>query len=259
MAFEEWAKLRSWKNSKNLAFEELCCQLARAENIPGGKEFIKNEAPDGGIEGYWLLNNGTQIGWQAKYFTEQPTASQWDKIKNSLFAAVRNYPNLIEFITCCAVDLTIKSRQKWYKYVETWSKQIKETTGREIEIKYWGTSQIVDRLSQERHRGRMLFWFNEDILSLQRMGDNIEEVIANVGARYTKELNIELDIAHNFEALGRTKEYHYKLRKKIGEFKREIEIPLRNKKEVSFISDIYQIKEKAYECPASTIISLNDK
>ncbi|MGA2916104.1 MAG: AVAST type 2 anti-phage system protein Avs2 [Sedimentisphaerales bacterium] len=218
----DWSKLRPWKNSKNLAFEEICCQLARAESISDGVKFMKKEAPDGGIEGYWDLKNGGQIGWQAKFFTSQPTASQWGNIKKSLDNALVSHPKLIKFIVCCAVDLNDKSIKKWNDYKSKWSNAIKQKSNRDIEFDYWGTSEIADRLMREQHRGKLLYWFNKDILSFKRMKENIDDIIANVGPRYTKELNIELDIAKYFEALGRTDIFHNQLLKRLGEFKRAV-------------------------------------
>jgi hypothetical protein len=240
----DWSKLRPWKNSKNLAFEEICCQLARAESIPDGVKFIKKEAPDGGIEGYWDLKNGGQIGWQAKFFTSQPTASQWGNIKKSLDNALVNHPKLTKFIICCATDLNKNSINKWDNYKLKWSNEIKEKTERDIEFDYWGTSEIADRLIKEEHRGKLLYWFNEDILSLKRMKENIDDVIANVGARYTEELNIELEIAQFFEALGRTDVFYNGLLKKLGELKRAA---TKNFIEKEFLDKTQEIQNKIEE------------
>jgi|HubBroStandDraft_4_1064222.scaffolds.fasta_scaffold10248_2 hypothetical protein len=46
----EWKKLRSWKNSVNSAFEELCCQLAESEPHPQGSVFLRKGTPDGGFK-----------------------------------------------------------------------------------------------------------------------------------------------------------------------------------------------------------------
>jgi hypothetical protein len=52
-----WNKLRPWNGSQNLAFEELCCQLAGAEKMPNRAKLIRKAAPDAGVECYWQLTD----------------------------------------------------------------------------------------------------------------------------------------------------------------------------------------------------------
>src|SRR3954449_10352321 len=65
----EWSKLRSWNGSQEKAFEELCCQVAAAEQMPEGCKFTRKGTPDAGVECFWTLPNGNEWGWQAKFFS----------------------------------------------------------------------------------------------------------------------------------------------------------------------------------------------
>ena len=62
-----WHDIRPLNGSQNDGFEELVCQLARKENIPNRKQFIRNGKPDAGAECYWVLIDGEEIAWQAKF------------------------------------------------------------------------------------------------------------------------------------------------------------------------------------------------
>ena len=64
----EWHKLRAFNGDIKYAFEELVCQLARAEEFSGRKEFHRLGAPDAGVEAYCVLENGQEYGWKAKFF-----------------------------------------------------------------------------------------------------------------------------------------------------------------------------------------------
>jgi len=55
---------------KDDAFKELTCQLARRHRPGKAGEFrrIHGAGGDGGIECYWTLEDGSEVGYQAKYY-----------------------------------------------------------------------------------------------------------------------------------------------------------------------------------------------
>lgn len=78
-----WTNIISLKSSQNDAFEKLLCQLVKKEDIQNKNKFIKVGNPDGGGECYVILDNGDEIGFQAKWFLSTPQDTQW-KIHNKL-------------------------------------------------------------------------------------------------------------------------------------------------------------------------------
>jgi hypothetical protein len=64
----EWNTLRAFNGDVKNGFEELVCQLARAEQISNKSKFIRVAAPDGGVEAYCVLSDNSEYGWQAKFF-----------------------------------------------------------------------------------------------------------------------------------------------------------------------------------------------
>ena len=76
-----WSNLRTWKNDRRFAFEELCCQLAAKLDIPNAM-WTRNGTPDGGVEGFWtlktiLLNTPPQISSKL-YVFRFPKNSIWN-------------------------------------------------------------------------------------------------------------------------------------------------------------------------------------
>ena len=46
----DFNNIRPMNGSARDGFEEFVCQLARKEEIPCGKRFVRNGKPDGGVE-----------------------------------------------------------------------------------------------------------------------------------------------------------------------------------------------------------------
>ncbi len=205
-----WNKLRPWNGSAEDAFEELCSQLAAAESVPDGSRFFRKGTPDAGVECFWRLPKGDEWGWQAKFFRSSPDKAQWKQIDESVNTALKKHPNLTQYTICLPIDLSDarvgnreSSLEKWGKRVSRW-RQAAEKTGMSVSFDYWGQSEIGLRLSDEKHRGRHWFWFNEESLSNSWFIKRVEEQVANAGERYRADLNIELPIGRFFDALGGT-------------------------------------------------------
>ena len=58
--------LRTWDGEQSRAFEELSFQLLK-DKVPAGTQAIRTGNPDGGVEWYATLPDGTEWGWQAKH------------------------------------------------------------------------------------------------------------------------------------------------------------------------------------------------
>ena len=199
-----WNTLRSDINIQS-SFEELCCQLARYESVPAGSEFVRKGTPDAGVECFWILSDGDEWAWQAKWFTTAPTLQQWVQIDKSVKNALKKHPNLEKYTICLPInrsDSRIKNHKssldKWNEHVSTW-KKIKN-----IDFEYWGTSEIESKLSCKKHAGRQKHFFNQEFLSHEWFQLQLESAIATAGPRYSPELNVQLPIAKQFEILGRT-------------------------------------------------------
>ena len=78
----DWTAIRPLNGGREKGFEELCSQLARAE-APAGARFVRKGTPDAGVECYAVLADGTEWGWQSKYF-DTVGDSQWKQLDESV-------------------------------------------------------------------------------------------------------------------------------------------------------------------------------
>lgn len=213
----DWIKLRPFNGDIKNGFEELVCQLARAESTKDKKQFIRVAAPDGGVEAYCILSNGDEYGWQAKFFTSVGDV-QWTQLDDSFKRAIDKHPKLLKYYICTPLDredprvVISKGKRegqrvnhfmdKWNTKVTEW-KSYAKSQGREIEIEYWGNSELFDRLNKPENEGKLYYWFGQEEFSDNWFKQKLEESIINLGKRYTPEINFDLPIAKFFEGLSR--------------------------------------------------------
>ena len=230
----EWSKLRSWNGSQEKAFEELCCQLAAAEQVPGGRKFTRKGTPDAGVECFWTLPNSDEWAWQAKFFS-QMRAAQWQQLDESVQQALAKHPQMVRYYVCLPMDLAdprlvdkrtnrrVKSaRDVWDQHVRKWEKWAVRRGGH-VNFEYWGDHEIWLRLARNEHRGRILFWFNEQWFSDDWLSRRVDGGCSNAGKGYIPELHVELDLQRAFEALGRTGQFFLRLADLIGYVRREFD------------------------------------
>ena len=204
----DWTKLRPLNGSQNAGFEELCCQLAAYE-VPAGSDFTRKGAPDAGVECFAVLPDGGEWGWQAKFF-DKVGQSQWAQIDHSVSVALEKHPKLTRYTICIPLDREdprVPNQDwfldKWNAHVAKWNK-LATQLGLTVQFLYWGSHEILERLSREEHRGSFYFWFGTQSFSQSWFARALEEAIEAVGPRYTPEVDVQLPIAQLFDGLGRT-------------------------------------------------------
>lgn len=208
--------IRTHDGSKNSGFEELVCQLAHLEEPENGKRFVKKDGSggDAGVECYWILDDCSEIAWQAKYFPSGMNSSRWQQLDKSFLTALNKHPNLSQYVVCLPLDkadsrkkgrdgkLVVSVEDEWLDHVEKWEKQALKL-GRKIEFTYWGKHEITTFLTIDNplYSGRALYWFNEPLLGSDIFKDIAKRSQDCLGDRYTPELHIELPIAKSFDGL----------------------------------------------------------
>jgi hypothetical protein len=218
----EWNKLRAFNGDIKNGFEELVCQLARAEQIPNKSKFIRVAAPDGGVEAYCVLSDNSEYGWQAKFFTTMGD-SQWTQLDESFKTAFAKHPNLIKYYICVPLDrpdprITItkgkRRGQQVNHFMDKWNAKVAEweafakSNNRTIEFEFWGNSEIFERLSKKENEGKLYYWFGKEEFSDDWFKQKLDENIKNLDKRYTPELNFELPIAKIFDGISRDKYFN---------------------------------------------------
>lgn len=204
-----WNNIRPLGNSLNAGFEELVCQLARNEIQPDAKTFIRKGSPDAGVECFWVLNNGDEIAWQAKYFTTSLGNSEWDQLDSSVNTALEKHPKLKTYYIAmpldppdARIDGQTSMLEKWNSRVDKWERWA-DNNKMSVRFIPWWSSDLIKRLHKPENAGMRYFWFNKEEFTDEWFEEHCKEAIANLGHRYTPELNVELKISNVFNAISR--------------------------------------------------------
>ena len=204
----DWNRIRPLKGGRDKGFEELCAQLARTER-PSGSTFVRKGTPDAGVECYAILSDGTEWAWQSKYVHELGD-SQWSQIDRSIRTAIEKHPKLVRYFVCVPVDRADariegrkSAKERWNDHVTKWSSWAAnlEMT---VEFVYWGSHELLERLARPVHIGRLRFWFDVQGFDAAWFTARLDEAVDSAGPRYTPEVHVDLPIAREFEAFGRT-------------------------------------------------------
>lgn len=251
-----WTNIISLNNSQNIAFEELVCQLAEQEYLDSKNKFIKVGNPDGGCECYIQLENDHEIGFQAKFFRSTPQETQWNQIEESLKTALKKHPNLTTYYIAIPLDRAdprIDNQHwfmdKWNNKTEGWKKYIKATYNKDFKFVYWGSYELIARLSKDDNTGLKCFFFGEIGLSDEWLLDNNKSAIDDLGARYTPEVNVEVDVAKYFDALSRNERF----KNKLDSSYHELMVSYRE-----FISHMYQKIEQIESNLSQLAVKINE-
>ena len=205
----DWKSIRTWTGSQSGGFEELCVQLARIE-IPEDAKFITTGTPNAGVECYCVLSDGNEWGWQAKYFTSPLTNPQWQQIDSSVKTALDKHPRLDRYYVCVPRDRSdarmpnqTSEMDRWNDHVVKWQCWAKDR-GMNVQFVWWGSSELIDRLSREEHTGRRFFWFGQHEFSQNWFRLHLDEAVKAAGPRYTPEVHVDLPIAQDMERFSRS-------------------------------------------------------
>lgn len=208
--------IRTHDGSKNSGFEELICQIAHLQKPGDGKRFVKKDGAggDAGVECYWILEDDSEICWQAKYFLDGMNSSRWQQIDESFTTALEKHSKLTHYIVCLPLDKAdsrkkgkggkqvVSVEDQWLEHIKKWEGQAK-AVGRKIEFSYWGKHEITTFLTLDDplYSGRALYWFNEPFLGKEVFRSIAKRSQDSLGDRYTPEFHVELPIAKSFDGL----------------------------------------------------------
>lgn len=202
----DFKNIRELNGSKRDGFEELICQMAYHTARPPQNSVdhrYEGSGGDGGVEFVWILPNGDEWGWQAKYLFELKKA-QLDK---SVKTALKLHPNLKKYFICMPFNLTGPRRgrgksqtEKFDEYKKEWQKLAKAKV-MEVDFIFIGKSRILDFLSTDP--GRLRYWSEKEVLGEEWFKKQVETA-AKSEPRYTPELSIKVPVTASLEAFGHT-------------------------------------------------------
>ncbi len=220
----DWRQIRTWKGSQDAAFEELCCQLARAETkgLPVGAHFERRGAPDAGVECLWRLPTSTEWAWQAKFITESPRAKHWRELDESVKTALERNPQLRRYTICIPASLPDdrragrkSARQNWKEHVAKWTKWFAAEEGN-IEFVLWDETILLEFLTRPEHAGRRAFWFGAPAFTAGWFDTHgVRPAVRQAATRYSPPLHIDVPVQQTFQGLIRSDEFHTRLHAQI--------------------------------------------
>ena len=207
--------IKPFKGDQRKGFEELCCQLYSLDPPELAARFIrKGGSGDAGVECYWILNDGSEHGLQAKYFTRFEDA-HWGQVDDSVQTALLKHPRLTKYIICIPDNLrdrraTRKNGRKEKRQQKSWDEHVLKwigwahKKGMEVDFVLWNDFELTIRLTSAdpQYSGRALHWFNKHILTPEWFRNKFEISRDDLHGRYTPECNVELSLMELFHALA---------------------------------------------------------
>ncbi|ARO55862.1 AAA family ATPase [Methylorubrum zatmanii] len=200
------------------AFEELCCQLASDEASPDRVQFDrKGRGGDAGIECFEKLADGSEVGWQVKFYWD--IDSMLRSLGKSLDTALLKHPKMRKFIACFPFDLADARKDGTTTALEKWdawrAERIAQAskTGRTIEVERWDAHALRQRLtgSNPRAAGRIAFWFDRQLFTYDWFEGKFARAKAALGERYDPEGHIDLPVGRALRAVTGDPAYYAEL------------------------------------------------
>jgi phage gp46-like protein len=207
----EFRRLRGGVDGQRGSFERLVCHLAEMFPPAGASEFRKIEGAggDGGVEAYWVLSNGTERGWQAKFHQDAGDIN-WTALNGSITTAMSTHPAILHVTVAMPCDLTdvrvqrgTSAREKWNTRLGTW----KTAAGRPFNVEFLGGTQIERMLADPRAAGLREYWFGDRELSDAWFRERFEQTVASLDERYHPEDHVDVGASQLFRALRGSPEW----------------------------------------------------
>lgn len=131
--------------------------------------------------------------------------------------ALEKHPRLKRYVVCTPIDRADPRQcgektllDKWNSRTVTWNEWAKKKK-MSVVFEFWGDHELTIRLNREENRGRHWFWFASEQFTLSWFRETLAFAIRDAGERYTPAVHVELPIASEFAALGRTPAFYAKV------------------------------------------------
>jgi hypothetical protein len=176
------------------------------DDAPPGSMVIRTGNPDGGVEWYAKLSDGSQWGWQAKNIAKIDDLLK--AMTKSVEAVVAERPFLTHLTFVISTNLPAGSskgknrsqRQKYEDQVNTWKEKI--PGAERITIALVQESDLLDKLALPQHQGRVWFWWQSLSLGLDWLRALYQRQADIAGGKYRPDLQVDVPIAEDLEGLG---------------------------------------------------------
>ena len=201
----KFASLRTWNGEQSRAFEEISYQLLK-DQVPAGTRAVRTGNPDGGVEWYVTLADGTEWGWQAKHV--HGIDALLTAMTDSVQRVAKERPNLRKLTFAISWNLGTgtsgrerkSQRMKYDDKVAAWGKDISGAA--QIEFDLVQESNLLDELAKPEHNGRRWFWWNDLVLGEDQLVSHYEQQASAASEKYRPDLQVDIPIQEDLSALG---------------------------------------------------------
>jgi hypothetical protein len=208
VAASSFDTLRTWNGEQSRAFEELSFQLLE-DQVPSGTRAIRTGNPDGGVEWYATLSDGTEWGWQAKHVMgiDALLTAMTDSVKR----VVKERPDLRKLTFVISWNLATgkagkggrqrkSQREKYEDKVETWRKTLPGAD--KITFELVQESDLLSELAKPEHNGRRWFWWDDLVLGHDWLEQRYKQQATAASEKYRPDLQVDVPIQEDLLALG---------------------------------------------------------
>lgn len=201
-------------------FEELVCQIARRDPPATALEYrrIHGAGGDGGVEAVWILDDGGEHGYQAKFYTVSRNVD-WGAIDDSVKTALATHPTLTTMYIAIACALTGQTQRQttkgrpqisgwgqWENHKARWEAQAKGL-GRTITFVPWTAPDLEAKLTEPKMVGLVDYWFGSIELSPAWLAAQCRRTVDALEERYHPEDHVDVSTRAAFDGLLRNQAY----------------------------------------------------
>ncbi len=169
-----------WEQFTKCLFQIWC------ENKGWGKQVVpvNGTGGDGGVESYCVVSENKIIGLQSKFFQNSFESVQVKQVQKSLDTALKNRPNMWQYIVAIPFDLTNKTGNKQNSGYTKWEQLVNDNKNKhpDCELVLWDKTIILTLCSSIANNAFNSFWLqgkdviNEKILKTAfEQAKNVDE------------------------------------------------------------------------------------
>jgi hypothetical protein len=203
-----WDAFNQRHESRDSAFEALCCQLferwCRREYGDSIRSFyfVDGRGGDGGVEAFVILNDDSVVGLQAKAWWDGFGRSQKTQIESSLRAATNRHQTLVRYVVCCPLNLLpargagnsgTSQLDRWQNF----EAEIKIAYP-DVTLQYEGKTGIEEWLQQPDSETIRAYWFDGEVIPRDHWRQQFDRVMsAWMDLRYVPDLHVSTSLEEN--------------------------------------------------------------
>lgn len=195
--------IRAHLGSQTKGFEELVSQIFRLNTESQGTYHrVEGAGGDGGVEAYILRTDGSKLGVQSKFFDKLGTA-QWKQIEKSVYAAITNHPELVEYRVAVPLDRTPAQLKNWDAKATEWNRYA-ASKGLTHEIKFiWqGSSELIGELVKPTCSQLLTYWFGVPQFTDAWMDRVFQLAVENLDKRYSPDEHVNTEAGQELGAFA---------------------------------------------------------